>query len=106
MNLCLVDESGNSSVQNSRNLIQPEVTVEALGEKGPQILEASQSEKNKLTNHKSNIFGEKNGFHCNLCDKTILKSFQWHHIKTVHEEKKYQCQQCDTLLTSRDDLRT
>ena len=126
MNLRSVDKSGNSLVQNSRNSIQPEVSVEALGEKSQQIHEPSQCDKNKSTNQKSNINGEKNEcptchkfvknlkkhqwgshseFYCNLCDKTMLRSSKRYHMKKVHEEKKYECQQCDTFLTSGDDLR-
>ena len=125
MNLRSVDESGSLLVQNSRNLIEPEVSVEALCDKSQQIHEASQSAKKKSTNHKSNIHDEKNEcptkfiknlkyhqrrshskFHCNLCDKTMLRSSQRYHMKAVHEKRKYQCQQCDTFLTSPHDLRT
>ena len=105
MNLRSVDKSRSSLVQSSRNSIQPEVSVEALGKKCPQTHEASQSEKKKLTNHKSNIHGDKNEFHCNLCDKTMLGSSKRFHMKKVHEEKKFQCQQCVTFFSSRDDLR-
>ena len=124
MNLRSVDKSGNSLVQNSRNSIEPEVSVEALGDKSQQIHEAIQCEKKKSTIHKSNINDEKNEcptkfvknfnyyqwksypiFHCNLCDKTITRSSKSYHMKKVHEEKKYECQQCDTLLTSWHDLR-
>ena len=126
MNLCLVDESGCSLVRNSRNPNQPEVSVEAIGENRAQIHLASQSEKKELTNHKSNTHGKKNEcptchkivknlnhhqwsnhseFHCILCDKTMLRSSQRKHMKTVHEEKKFKCQKCDTFLTSRSDLK-
>ena len=126
MNLRVVDKS-ESLVEKSRKPIDPEISVEALGENRAQIHLASQSKKKELTNHKSNIHGVKNEcptcykffknlkhhqwsnhseFHCILCDKKMLRSSQRKHMKTVHEEKKFQCKQCDTLLTSWDDLRT
>ena len=62
------------------------------------------AQNKQLTLHKESHHDTIKDFHCNICDKNFTKNLYKAHIKNVHSDSKFKCENCDRAFTKKGNL--